>query len=75
MSFFFLCSKEKHRLKINNPKAGNKTALVYTNTKEAISNQKHPSCKKGVAPKKAMVKKDVNCEIQGGGHEMAVMVG
>ena len=29
--------------------------------------------KKGAAPKKAMVKK--RCEIQGGGQEMAVMVG
>ena len=39
-----------------------------------ISNQKQPSCKKrSAALEKAMVKK--RCEIQGGGQEMAVMVG
>ena len=39
-----------------------------------ISNQKQPSCKKrSAALEKAMVKKD--CEIQGGGQEMAGMVG
>jgi len=37
------------------------------------SNPKQPSCKKKcAAPKKAIVKKS---EIQGGGQEMAVMVG
>jgi len=36
--------------------------------------QKQPSCKKKcAAPKKAIVKK--RCEIQGGGQEMAAMVG
>ena len=28
-----------------------------------ISNQKQPSCKKGAAPKKAMVKKDVKSKV------------
>ena len=42
--------------------------------KEMKSTPKQPSCKKkDVALKKAMVKK--RCEIQGGGQEMAVMVG
>jgi len=43
--------------------------------KEVKSNPKQPSCKKKVCgPKKAIVKKDA-CEIQGGGQEMAMMVG
>jgi len=41
--------------------------------KEVKSNPKQPSCKKkGVAPKRPVWKR---CEIQGGGQEMAVMVG
>ena len=38
-----------------------------------ISNQKQPSCKKRCGPKKGHGEK--RCEIQGGGQEMAVMVG
>ena len=38
-----------------------------------VSNQKQPSCKKSAAPKKGHGEK--RCEIQGGGQEMAVMVG
>jgi len=37
------------------------------------SNPKQPSCKHMCGPKIAIVKK--RCEIQGGGQEMAVMVG
>ena len=37
------------------------------------SNQKQPSCKKKVQPHKGHGEK--RCEIQGGGQEMAVMVG
>jgi len=41
--------------------------------KEVKSNPKQPSCKKKCpAPKRPLWKK---CEIQGGGQEMAVMVG
>ena len=43
-------------------------AMLYYNL---IKNSQ--AVKKGAAPKKAMVKK--RCEIQGGGQEMAVMVG
>ena len=38
-----------------------------------ISNQKQPSCKKRCGPHKGQGEK--RCEIQGGGQEMAVMVG
>ena len=38
-----------------------------------ISNQKQPSCKKRCGPNKGHGEK--RCEIQGGGQEMAVMVG
>jgi len=38
-----------------------------------ISNPKQPSCKKSVRPQKGHSEK--RCEIQGGGQEMAVMVG
>ena len=38
-----------------------------------ISNPKQPSCKKVRGPQKGYVEK--RCEIQGGGQEMAVMVG
>ena len=38
-----------------------------------ISNQKQPSCKKRCGPHKSHGEK--RCEIQGGGQEMAVMVG
>ena len=38
-----------------------------------ISNQKQPSCKKRCGPQKGHGGK--RCEIQGGGQEMAVMVG
>ena len=38
-----------------------------------ISNQKQPSCKKRCGPQKGHGEK--RCEIQGGGQEMAVMVG
>ena len=41
--------------------------------KEVISNQKQPSCKKRCGPQKGHGEK--RCEIQGGGQEMAVMVG
>ena len=41
--------------------------------KEVISKPKQPSCKKRVGPQKGQGEK--RCEIQGGGHEMAVMVG
>jgi len=41
--------------------------------KEVKSNPKQPSCKKWLQPKKGLVKK--RCEIQGGGQEIAVMVG
>ena len=37
------------------------------------SNQKQPSCKKRCGPQKGHGEK--RCEIQGGGQEMAVMVG
>ena len=51
------------------PKAGHRLALGMKLQKEVISNQ---AVKKGAASKKARVKR---CEIQGGGREMAVMVG
>jgi len=38
-----------------------------------LSNPKQPGCKKRVQPKKGHSEK--RCEIQGGGQEMAVMVG
>ena len=38
-----------------------------------ISNPKQPSCKKVCGPQKGYGEK--RCEIQGGGQEMAVMVG
>ena len=38
-----------------------------------LSNQKQPSCKKRCGPQKGHSEK--RCEIQGGGQEMAVMVG
>ena len=38
-----------------------------------ISNQKQPRCKKKCGPQKGHGEK--RCEIQGGGQEMAVMVG
>ena len=38
-----------------------------------LSNPKQPSCKKSVRPQKGYGEKI--CEIQGGGQEMAVMVG
>jgi len=41
--------------------------------KEVKSNPKQPSCKKRVRPQKGYSEK--RCEIQGGGQEMAVMVG
>ena len=41
--------------------------------KRLISNQKQPSCKKRCGPQKGHGEK--RCEIQGGGQEMAVMVG
>jgi len=41
--------------------------------KEVKSNPKQPSCKKSVWPQKGHSEK--RCEIQGGGQEMAVMVG
>ena len=41
--------------------------------KEVISNPKQPSCKKGVRPQESYDEK--RCKIQGGGQEMAVMVG
>jgi len=40
---------------------------------EVKSNPKQPSCKKGVQLQKGHSEK--RCEIQGGGQEMAVMVG
>ena len=48
-------------------------ALGYTNTKEVKSNPKQPSCKKECGPQKGYGEK--RSEIQGGGQEMAVMVG
>ena len=47
--------------------------LIHTNTKEMKSNPKQPSCKKVCGPQKGYGEK--RCEIQGGGQEMAVMVG
>jgi len=41
--------------------------------KEVKSNPKQPSCKKGVLSRKGHCEK--RCEIQGGGQEMAAMVG
>ena len=41
--------------------------------KEMKSNPKQPSCKKVCGPQKGNGEK--RCEIQGGGQEMAVMVG
>jgi len=41
--------------------------------KEVKSNPKQPSCKKSVRPQKGYCEKRL--EIQGGGQEMAVMVG
>ena len=42
-------------------------------TVKIVSNQKQPSCKKRCGPQKGHGEK--RCEIQGGGQEMAVMVG
>ena len=47
--------------------------MGYTNTKRSESNPKQPSCKKRERPSKGYGEK--RCEIQGGGQEMAVMVG
>ena len=48
--------------------------FVDCNTKEVISKPKQPSCKKKeCGPQKGQDEK--RCEIQGGGQEMAVMVG
>ena len=49
-------------------KSGHKYFSLYIQ-----SNQKQPSCKKRCGPHKGHGEK--RCEIQGGGQEMAVMVG
>ena len=66
-----MVNKKTHGLK--KPQSQPMLALQYTNTKEVISNQKQPSCKKRCSPQKGHGEK--RCEIQGGGQEMAVMVG
>ena len=71
MSLVFLCSKEKTQVSIT-PKPAIRWLWCIQIIKEMISNPKQPSCKKGAAPKTAMVKK--RCEIQGGSQEMVVMV-
>ena len=55
------------------PKASHRPACSIQIQKEVISNQKQPSCKKRCGPQKGHGEK--RCEIQGGGQEMAVMVG
>ena len=47
--------------------------FVAYNTKEVISKPKQPSCKRECSSQKGQDEK--RCEIQGGGQEMAVMVG
>ena len=41
--------------------------------KEVISNQKQPSCKKGAAPKKAMVKKDVKSKVASNSPQLSLL--
>ena len=47
--------------------------IVSAMPQQILSNQKQPSCKKRCGPQKGHGEK--RCEIQGGGQEMAVMVG
>ena len=51
----------------------NRFSQVHVYVCKYISNQKQPSCKKRCGPHKGHGEK--RCEIQGGGQEMAVMVG
>ena len=72
----FFCStipaEKKKKLKVST-KTNLWPALWLAIQKEVISKPKQPSYKKkSAASKKARVKK--RCEIQGGGHEKAVMV-
>jgi len=54
-----------YNLKVNKQAWGSPVIIV--------SNPKQPSCKTSVRPQKGHSEK--RCEIQGGGQEMAVMVG
>ena len=51
----------------------NRKYVIEKGSNYNISNQKQPSCKKRCGPQKDHGEK--RCEIQGGGQEMAVMVG
>ena len=55
--------KKKDRLKKPQSRPMASFGVYIQIQKEVISNQKQPSCKKGAAPKKAMVKKDVKSKV------------
>ena len=55
------------------PEANTHSSYQVNLQKEVKSTQKQPSCKKGAAYAKKIAGK--SCEIQGGGSEVAVMVG
>ena len=58
------CGKyKKNRLVKKAPKPAIDWLCNIQIQKEVISNQKQPSCKKGAAAKKAMVKKDVKSKV------------
>ena len=67
------CGKEKNTWVKKAPKPAIGRLCSIQIQKEVISNQKQPSCKKRCGPQKGHGEK--RCEIQGGGQEMAVMVG
>ena len=67
-----MVKKKTHGLKKNPNSAIGRLCSIQIQ-KEVISNQKQPSCKKRCGPQKGHGEK--RCEIQGGGQEMAVMVG
>ena len=68
----FLQKRKKNKLE-GSTQASYWPALWLAVQKEVISKPKQPSCKKRVRPQKGQDEK--RCEIQGGGQEMAVMVG
>jgi len=68
-----LKSRKKALTGPRQPQICNHPIYAYESFLLLLSNPKHPSCKKGVRPQKGHSEK--RWEIQGGGQEMAVMVG
>ena len=72
-SSFLLPVVKKKNDRLKSPKAAIGRLWGIQIQKEVKSNPKQPSCKKECGPEKGYGEK--GCEIQGGGQEMAVMVG